>query len=69
MDTVRRLARTALAAALRMTWKVRNRLRERKVLASIPDEADYHLGCGEHRIAGRVNIDVRAPVQAPPRSG
>jgi predicted SAM-dependent methyltransferase len=28
-------------------------------MASIPDGADLHLGCGGHRVKGRVNIDVR----------
>jgi predicted SAM-dependent methyltransferase len=53
-------ARRALAAVRGASWQVRHRLRQRRVLASIPDQADFHLGCGSHRIEGRVNIDVRA---------
>lgn len=57
---MKRLARKAYAAAGRTTWRVRHRLRQRRALASVPDEADFHLGCGDDRINGRVNIDVRA---------
>jgi predicted SAM-dependent methyltransferase len=56
----RSLARRALAAANRTRWKLRYRFRGRPTLDSLSDHADLHLGCGDHRIAGRVNIDVRA---------
>lgn len=52
--------RKALAAANRGRWRIRQRLRQRRVLASLSDDADFHLGCGEHRLPGRINIDVRA---------
>jgi predicted SAM-dependent methyltransferase len=60
MADMRRLARKGYAAAGRATWQVRYHVRQRRALASIPAEADYHLGCGDHRMNGRVNIDVRA---------
>jgi predicted SAM-dependent methyltransferase len=58
MDT-RSLARSALAAASTASWRARYLVRRRRVLASIPPQADFHLGCGDHRIEARVNIDVR----------
>jgi predicted SAM-dependent methyltransferase len=56
----RTLARSALAGASRTRWKLQYRLRGSPTLDTLPERVDLHLGCGDHRIATRVNVDVRA---------
>ncbi len=52
-------ARRAVTAASQARWKLQHQLGRRLDLDSIPEAADLHLGCGDHRLGGRVNVDVR----------
>lgn len=55
----RAAASRAVASVSQARWKIQHRFRRGPVLDSLPDGADLHLGCGGHRLEGRINIDVR----------
>jgi predicted SAM-dependent methyltransferase len=41
-------------------WRVRRQpLGGARALAALPDRTDFHLGCGDLRLPGRVNVDLR----------
>jgi predicted SAM-dependent methyltransferase len=56
---LKRARQRGVSALSQARWRTLNRVRPSRPLESIPPGSDFHLGCGDHRIEGRVNVDVR----------